>query len=1196
MEINPPEEHQSSEGPRSSSPGHLLQPNYTRPAGSDTSNNTTATITLHATQPEYSHARYPPDYSDHQRGAPPWVHQQCVKADSRLPPVPQEHNEHQHELASTTYPPHNSGGFTYNKERLGSNRMNGSTNKHLHQDPQDDIAYEQEQEWERRWEQRIESKQHGYGNQEHENSSVGHKDGSEGSGDRTNGGHHPRIRSAPHSFSSHEQDSQPPRQQRQQQSHHATVSHHPGALNRYPFSIPSISAKLDQPHHADGSDALSSLWKKTTPIQEPYFRTRHTIASQHTLSTLGGVLFSLDEVPSEFNQDMYIAMRNRIFELEAKAVNYSPFSHSRKRSIDRTGLDEYPDRYGYDGEYAHYSKRPSHGYPLHSIRSHGYAPDDRPSSPAHQHSSSYPSWYTPEVYTSGPRHKPLHYSNSNSMRYPEYDRDHYLSDSPYFEPSSRPGSPQPAPVHAQTLRPIRPGNSPPLPGEPSIRASAHLGRPPQSYIPSASSQDARQPPGPPGEVPQGGRHSGSYTPGKYPLPQSGSSHAHPQSSHAPPPPPTQGPSHHVQPPPHHQPLPPRHADQAKHPHQHTAQGYPQASHLLQQQPQHPLQAANGHSTAAPSYAKTASAAPPEQRMSIHQQRHRAQQQAQSAHSRSYHLHKHMRMLDQQRTAQMAAQNQHQQKLQQKQAEQYEHGQQQPQRQGVQTFKPIQRHYQPHQQMYPVHNQPIAIKPHPRPPQSQLLQHQQRQPQALRPNPFHSQQGLTQQQQLLQRYQQQRHLQQKQQQLRQLQLLRSRSSAVPYPTQKSSHPAAAASLGSHSPTPPRMFGPQVDRPIKKSTRPMECSNCMALDSLAWKPKAEIQNVPLNDSTPAGSKVLCPACTQYLQTHGKPRPVGPFRTNFLKKIHTRFKRELQEVRFQGWQDAQVLEIEDRMNEREFQMVFNGLEESDTSRIASRHASVSGSPAPSTPVAASEAAETSDATSVAAPTAADLDQVEITGAQSSSTAKVIENIVIKIEDEDIEGQPLDPRCEPEKTEVRTFQSEASVGELFGHRWRTEPVVGYTLVHFGGSDRTRMVPMNPTVPSLTVTFNRSAESVTFAFRVLVNGLCLLASGGGPPALHMPEMADDDESEEEDEIVVVPDNDKEDNPSPSSPPSVSIAAGSAASVNTSSTPTPPEAQSKTTVANSTHRSSVNLTSVVDEGSESCSAGSNTNISASNTT
>ncbi|KAF9934191.1 hypothetical protein BGZ67_003985 [Mortierella alpina] len=113
-------------------------------------------------------------------------------------------------------------------------------------------------------------------------------------------------------------------------------------------AIRSLYPKLDQPHPEDGSDALSSLWKKTAPLQEPYFRTRHTIASQHTLSTLGGVLFSLDEVPAEFSQDMYIAMRNRIFELEAKAVNYSPFSHSRKRSIDRSDPDDYSVRYGYE--------------------------------------------------------------------------------------------------------------------------------------------------------------------------------------------------------------------------------------------------------------------------------------------------------------------------------------------------------------------------------------------------------------------------------------------------------------------------------------------------------------------------------------------------------------------------------------------------------------------------------------------------------------------------------------------------------------------------------------------------------------------------------------------------------------------------------------------------------------------------------
>ncbi|KAF9949998.1 hypothetical protein BGZ70_001552 [Mortierella alpina] len=546
-----------------------------------------------------------------------------------------------------------------------------------------------------------------------------------------------------------------------------------------------------------------------------------------------------------------------------------------------------------------------------------------------------------------------------------------------------------------------------------------------------------------------------------------------------------------------------------------------------------------------------------QPMSVHQQRHRAQQQAQSAHSRSYHLHKHMRMLDQQRAAQLAAQQQQQQQHEkQKQAQQQQQHpqqqQQQQQQQSGQPFKPIQRHYQPHQQMYPVHNQPIAIKPHPQPPQAQQVQQQQRQQQLLRPSPFQPQQRSVQQQQqhhqhqLLQRYHQQRQLQQKQHQLRQLQLLRSRSSAAPYPTQKNSHYAAAASPGSHSPTPPRVFGPQVDRPIKKSTRPLECSNCMALDSVTWRPKvddvsAEDPTTSANDGdASARSKILCPPCTLYLQTHGKPRPVGTFRANFLKKIHTRFKRELQEVRFQGWQDAQVLEIEDRMFEREFQMVFNGLDDSDASQLTSGQVSASGSPGPVSSSASGSASMAVDTTVAASGVASDASDAseqhsKKPGDDPSLTgdAKTDGNVVIKIEDDDDDAQALSRKAQkPENIEVRTFQSEASVGELFGHRWRTEPVVGYTLVHFGGSDRTRMVPMNPTVPSLTITFNRLEQSITFAFRVLVNGLCLLSSGGGPPALHMPEMADDDESEEdEEEIVVVPDNDKEDRPSPSPPP-----------------------------------------------------------------
>ncbi|KAF9291715.1 hypothetical protein BGZ68_002739 [Mortierella alpina] len=324
--------------------------------------------------------------------------------------------------------------------------------------------------------------------------------------------------------------------------------------------------------------------------------------------------------------------------------------------------------------------------------------------------------------------------------------------------------------------------------------------------------------------------------------------------------------------------------------------------------------------------------------------------------------------------------------------------------------------------------------------------------------------------------------------------------------------------------------------------------MALDSVTWKPKVDVAST--DDPSSRGSTasangedasvrntILCPPCTVYLQTHGKPRPVGPFRANFLKKIHTRFKRELQEVRFQGWQDAQVLEIEDRMSEREFQMVFNGLDESDALQITSGQASASGSPAPvssSASESASTAVDTAVAASGAASDAVEQEPKELRDTLSpSGEAKKDENIVIKIEDDDEDAHALTRKAlKPENIEVRTFQSEASVGELFGHRWRTEPVVGYTLVHFGGSDRTRMVPMNPTVPSLTITFNRPELSITFAFRVLVNGLCLLSSGGGPPALHMPEMADDDESEDDEEdIVVVPDNDKEDEPSPSPPP-----------------------------------------------------------------
>ncbi|KAK3839340.1 MAG: hypothetical protein JOS17DRAFT_180863 [Linnemannia elongata] len=786
---------------------------------------------------------------------------------------------------------------------------------------------------------------------------------------------------------------------------------------------------------------------------------------------------------------MYIAMRNRIFELEAKSVNYSPFSHSRKRSLERNGLDDYPDRYayGYDIDTGHYSKRPTRRYP----DTYGH-PDEGPPPPtSHRQPTSHPSWYTPEVYSSRPRYPPHHGRPEGS---PHCDQDGSES-----HIGSRPGSP--GPNHSSSaLLPMRSAYSPPSTSE-RTRQQPHSGQPPHPSHPHQSvppPQDRHQPQhSPNGERPSSNMpHNGPYPPNSHPNPS-----LHHQANHHPPAHPSQHPQHpHPHSSPHH-PLsgPPQH--------QPPPQGYQQQ----QQQQPHSIQpngpTGMGHS-------QPMSAVTPEQRQSIHQQRHRAQQQAQSAHSRSYHLHKHMRLLDQQRAAQMAAQQQQQ---------QHQQHQQQKQQQG-QSFKPIQRQYQPHQQMYPSYNQPIAIKPHPGPTQAQLqqqqqlLQKQQTQPQTLaqnpntRPNPFQlQQQRLTPQQQMMQRYHQQRQFQQKQHQLRQLQYLRNRPAAT-YPTQKTTTTTSSSALtggspGSHSPTPPRVFGPQVDRPIKKSTRPLECSNCMALDSLAWKPKAELQNATPDESNPSGesatavtggegvqgAKILCPACTQYLQTHGKPRPVPPFRTNFLKKIHTRFKRELQEVRFQGWQDAQVLEIEDRMVEREFQMVFNGLDESDVSQIQSRSSSVTGSPAP----AAASAATSIMAEPARTGSAADKDSAASTSTPSGAkeaamteSSNVLESIVIKVEDDDEETVGSLTKSKP--VEVRTFQSEASVGELFGHRWRTEPVVGYTLVHFGGSDRTRMVPMNPTVPFLTVKFDRTTESITFAFRVLVNGLCLLSSGGG--------------------------------------------------------------------------------------------------------
>ena len=117
----------------------------------------------------------------------------------------------------------------------------------------------------------------------------------------------------------------------------------------------------------------------------------------------------------------------------------------------------------------------------------------------------------------------------------------------------------------------------------------------------------------------------------------------------------------------------------------------------------------------------------------------------------------------------------------------------------------------------------------------------------------------------------------------------------------------------------------------------------------------------------------------------------------------------------------------------------------------------------------------------------------ATPASTAGATEEgpIVIKIEDDDDDvsvigshqshfssGSTVVTSSLP-SSEVRTFMSEAAVGDVFGQRWKTEPMVGYTLVHFGGSDRTRMVPMNPTVPSLSKFFLHFCCDVYFDFTI---------------------------------------------------------------------------------------------------------------------
>ncbi|KAF9432588.1 hypothetical protein BGZ76_010592, partial [Entomortierella beljakovae] len=773
------------------------------------------------------------------------------------------------------------------------------------------------------------------------------------------------------------------------------VSHPPNSINRYPFGIPPVSNKLIAPKpSADGSDALSSLWKKSVPIQEPYFRTKHSIASQHTLSTLGGVLFSLDDEPKEFTDDMYIAMRNRIFELEAKTVDYTPFNRARKRSIDRYEYPPHGDRgYGYDhgyghgieGDSIHHSKRPAYSRPPHYPYHPRHSPPE--GSFIHRPTHSYPAWYTPETYMTDahPQHHRGGHGRHPAMVDRERERDQPMNGS---RPSAHPSHPE---HDKQSKSP--PSNRPP--------GNAHP--PPGQRPPPIQPRPTQSPPSHPS------------------LPYTQSAHADKQTSQ-------------------------------------TSAANPNGFTPNQQQQQ--------------------------QSQSHKQSQHRAQQRAQSDYSRSYHLQKHMRMLDQQRLAQQ---------------------QQQQQQQSVK----IQRHYQPHQQMYPAHglNKSAANLSNSPPLQQQQQQSQQQQQQqqqqqwGSRSNSLqqqYQQQQQMVQQQLIQRYQQHRQLQIKQQQVRQLQLLRQQAAS-----QSTGENGSAIALGDDLGEKPNP---------KKSVISQECHNCMALDALVpWQSRAgsqESSSIP-NDSTASSvcvgsKKFICAACLQFHQSHGKNRPVPSFRVNYLKKIHCQFKKALQDVRFQGWQDAQVIEIDDTISEKDFSTVFYaGIEEGmaiSETRANSRSRQTS-------------ACSTAHSSPLLAPNGSISSSSGIIGSSSSSGGGGgTDQIVIKIEDDDNDDAASSPLSSGLKLtkETKTFSSEASVGELFGHRWKREPMVGYTLVHFGGSDRTRMVPMNPTVPSLTVTFDQENNLVTFAFRVLVNGLCLLSSGGGPPALHMPEMADDEDSEAE--------------------------------------------------------------------------------------
>ncbi|KAG0361866.1 hypothetical protein BG005_007216 [Podila minutissima] len=793
------------------------------------------------------------------------------------------------------------------------------------------------------------------------------------------------TKSGPPSTSQQQHQQQQEQQQHQQQhSQHPQQPEfgHPRSLHHLP---PTSSGQKRVSVSCEATSAAAAAAAASYTSQELAIAYSMVTSENHKTHE---VLFSLDEEPKEFSQAMYIAMRNRIFELEAKTVNYTPFNRSRKRPVERPDFEDYYGQHG-GSEAGHYSKRQAHHSPHHPGEPHGVV---------HRQSSSYPSWYSPEAYASM-----THVANSHPPRQHSRPTEEWSQPKPssYFEQESRLVSAPHRPVPLMPTPPESQPSSREAPYQNTAPPRAIQPRPDDSHRPGTNRSSPPRPTAhdtlhhrSPRSSPTNGLHFGS------------------RSNHSP--------------------------DMVSRPHMSN----------------------HGNVDTA---AATAAAAE-QKRQSFHQRQHRAQQQAQSDYSRSYHLQKHMQMLDQQRAAQLA-----QQKLQQQQ----QHTQE-AQAQG----KVIQRHYQPHQRMYPHPSQPIAIQPHP----SQKAQP----PVPPRPIRLQQHQQLA-QQQMIQRYQLQKQLQQKQhlqqqqilqlQYLRQRQLNRSSNNSI---TTNNINTARAVKDGP---------GLGVDAGVhkltitkKKQPRPLECSNCMALDSLAWHPKTS--EAQMSGASNDGKILLCPPCTQFLQAHGRSRPVASFRTNFLKKIHCRFKRELQDVRFQGWQDAQVIEIEDRMTESEFQAVFEHQETPSHSNESSRRPSASATP--SSPVL--------------------------------PTSENVDRTVIKIEDDDDDVIMIPPPSK-DTTEERMYQSEATVGELFGHRWRTEPMVGYTLVHFGGSDRTRMVPMNPTVPSLTVVFNRATESVSFSFRVLVNGLCLLSSGGGPPALHMPEMVDeeseDDEAQEEEQSTI---------------------------------------------------------------------------------